>query len=180
MSAWALPYVAGRFAWSRLKGSNARAGLVPPPRCQPIDKLLDLGRLVEDRCGTELLATLAHGVGGVVREDDPLRRAFIAGDVLQHAQAAAGLQEDVHDGDVAGLGPGVEHVEGGLRFYAAAPLTLSTGRAIGVLCVQDTQPHQVDPDKLQQLQFMSDQVVATLEVRKLAPEFPRRAGEAPE
>ncbi|MDQ2736592.1 MAG: GAF domain-containing protein [Pseudomonadota bacterium] len=56
--------------------------------------------------------------------------------------------------------------EPGLRFYAAAPLTLSSGYAIGTLCVMDTQPHQVDPDKLKQLRFMADQVVATLEARK--------------
>lgn len=68
-------------------------------------------------------------------------------------------------------------VEGGLRFYAAAPLTLSTGRAIGVMCVQDTEPHQVDPEKLQQLKFMADQVVATLEARKLARKFPRQSEE---
>ena len=56
--------------------------------------------------------------------------------------------------------------EGGLRFYVAAPLTLSTGRSIGVICVQDTEPHQVDPHRLEQLKFMAAQVVATLEKRK--------------
>ncbi len=71
-------------------------------------------------------------------------------------------------------------VEGGLRFYAAAPLTLSTGRPIGVMCVQDTEPHQVDPQKLQQLKFMADQVVATLEARKAAREFPSPGGESTE
>ncbi len=68
----------------------------------------------------------------------------------------------------------------GLRFYAAAPLTLSTGRPIGVMCVQDTEPHQVDSQKLQQLKFMADQVVATLEARKAAREFPRRNEEPTE
>ena len=63
----------------------------------------------------------------------------------------------------------------GVRFYAAAPLTLNTGRPIGVMCVQDTEPHKVDPQKLQQLKFLADQVVATLEAeaRKAAREFPR-------
>ncbi len=59
--------------------------------------------------------------------------------------------------------------EPGLRFYAAAPLTLSSGVAIGALCVMDTQPRQVDPQKLEQLRFMADQVVATLEARKPRP-----------
>lgn len=56
--------------------------------------------------------------------------------------------------------------EGGLRFYAAAPLTLSSGHAIGAVCVMDTQPRQIDPEKLKQLRFMADQVVATLEARQ--------------
>ncbi len=73
---------------------------------------------------------------------------------------------------------GAPLVEGGLRFYAAAPLTLSTVRPVGVMCVQDTEPHQVDPGKLQQLQFMADQVVASLEARKLARELPKQ-GEEP-
>ena len=68
--------------------------------------------------------------------------------------------------------------ESGVRFYAAAPLTLSTGRPIGVMCVQDTEPHQVDPQKLQQLKFLAEQVVATLEARKVARESQSR-GEEP-
>lgn len=54
----------------------------------------------------------------------------------------------------------------GLRFYAASPLKLSSGVAIGALCVMDTRPHQVDFDKLEQLRFMAEQVVATLEARR--------------
>ncbi len=65
-------------------------------------------------------------------------------------------------------------MQSGVRFYAAAPLTLSTGRPIGVMLVQDTEPHKVDPEKLRQLKFIADQVVATLEARKLAREFPMR------
>jgi GAF domain-containing protein len=53
-----------------------------------------------------------------------------------------------------------------VRFYAAAPLRLSSGRAIGTLDVMDSRPRKVDPDKLEQLRFMADQVVATLETRK--------------
>lgn len=56
----------------------------------------------------------------------------------------------------------------GLRFYAASPLKLSTGRAIGALCVMDTQPHQVDPEKLERLRFLTEQMVATLEERRAA------------
>lgn len=56
--------------------------------------------------------------------------------------------------------------ESGVRFYAAAPLILSSGRPIGVMYVQDTEPHQLDPGNLEQLKFMAEQVVATLEARK--------------
>jgi GAF domain-containing protein len=52
-----------------------------------------------------------------------------------------------------------------IRFYAGAPLRLSSGRAIGTVDVMDTQPRKVELDKLEQLKFMADQVVATLEAR---------------
>ena len=53
-----------------------------------------------------------------------------------------------------------------VRFYAAAPLRLSSGRAIGTLDVMDVRPRKVDSDKLERLKFMADQVVATLETRR--------------
>ena len=56
-----------------------------------------------------------------------------------------------------------------VRFYAAAPLKLSSGHAIGALCVMDTRPHRaVEREKLEQLRFMAAQVVATLEARQAA------------
>ncbi len=48
------------------------------------------------------------------------------------------------------------------------------------MCVQDSVPHQVDPQKLKQLKFMADPVVAALEARKVAREFPRRGAESTE
>ena len=56
----------------------------------------------------------------------------------------------------------------GVRFYAAAPLKVSSGFAIGTLCVLDTQPRKVSQEKLELLRFMANQVVATLEARKAA------------
>jgi len=67
----------------------------------------------------------------------------------------------------------------GLRFYAAAPLTLSTGRPIGVMCVQDTEPHRVEPRKLERLKFMADHVVATLEARKNAAGLSKQTKSTP-
>ena len=55
---------------------------------------------------------MAHRVSGVICQHDPLWRALVAGDVVQHPQAAAGLQEDIDDGDVTGLGPAVEPLAG--------------------------------------------------------------------
>ncbi len=53
-----------------------------------------------------------------------------------------------------------------IRFYAAAPLTLSSGHAIGALCVMDTTPRKIAADKLEQLKFLAAQVVQTLEERQ--------------
>jgi len=60
------------------------------------------------------------------------------------------------------------------RFYAAAPLTLSSGDAIGALCVMDTAPRKIAVDKLEQLKFLADKVIQTLEQRrrdKAGPSF---------
>ena len=53
-----------------------------------------------------------------------------------------------------------------IRFYAAAPLKISSGYAIGTLCVLDTHPRKVDRQKLERLRFMASQIVASLEARK--------------
>ena len=53
-----------------------------------------------------------------------------------------------------------------IRFYAASPLKISSGYAIGTLCVLDTKPHTVEPHKLERLRFMANQIVAALEARK--------------
>ena len=54
-----------------------------------------------------------------------------------------------------------------IHFYAAAPLKISSGYAIGTLCVLDTQPCKIDPQKLERLRFMANQIVAALEARKV-------------
>ena len=51
----------------------------------------------------------------------------------------------------------------GLRFYAASPLKLASGQAIGALCVMDTKPRQIDAIKLEQLRILARNVVLTLE-----------------
>ena len=53
-----------------------------------------------------------------------------------------------------------------IRFYAAVPLTLSTGEAIGALCVMGDTPRKVPRGALEKLKFLGDQVIRTLEDRQ--------------
>ena len=52
-----------------------------------------------------------------------------------------------------------------IRFYAGAPLVTTAGEAIGTLCVIDTQPREIAPEALEQLEFMARQVVNMMEQR---------------
>jgi GAF domain-containing protein len=53
-----------------------------------------------------------------------------------------------------------------IRFCAAVPLTLSSGEAIGALCVMGDSPRKVPHDALERLKFLGDQVIRTLEERQ--------------
>lgn len=52
-----------------------------------------------------------------------------------------------------------------IRFYAGAPLRLSSGETIGTLCVIDRQPHVPDAQQLDMLRCLSTAVVGALEAR---------------
>ncbi len=52
-----------------------------------------------------------------------------------------------------------------IRFYAGAPLITPSGEAIGSLCVIDSKPRELDPEKLKELQFLANQVIAMMEKR---------------
>lgn len=56
--------------------------------------------------------------------------------------------------------------ETGIRFYAGAPLLSSAGHVLGAICAIDTVPRQADPDKLEMLQFLAQQVIELLEQRR--------------
>ena len=52
-----------------------------------------------------------------------------------------------------------------IRFYAGAPLVTPSGEAIGSLCVMDSKPRDLAPEKLQELQLLASQVVSMMEKR---------------
>lgn len=54
-----------------------------------------------------------------------------------------------------------------IRFYAGAPLLTRDGHTIGTICVIDTIPRELDAKQLEELQFMTQQVMAMLESRAL-------------
>ena len=55
--------------------------------------------------------------------------------------------------------------EGGIRFYAGAPLTTSEGYCLGAMCVLGTEPRQVSPAESQALRDLATMVMAQIELQ---------------
>ncbi len=56
-----------------------------------------------------------------------------------------------------------------IRFYAGAPLVTSTGQALGVVCVLDSEPRDITLAQMEQLQFLAQQVITLMESRSTSP-----------
>jgi GAF domain-containing protein len=52
-----------------------------------------------------------------------------------------------------------------IRFYAGVPL-MHHGQAIGTLCVFDVKPRTLEPKQLEELRFLAEQVMETLQARQ--------------
>lgn len=63
-----------------------------------------------------------------------------------------------------------------LRFYAGAPLTGTSGAALGSLCVMDTRPRVLDAARIEALEIIARQTCALIELRHRQLELQRQRG----
>lgn len=146
---------------------HAVIGLTSDPH---FERLVDLAASLFDApmvaislVGAERQWFLAsRGLGGL--RETPRSTAFCA-----HAIAGTGVMvvPDARSDERFRSNPlvlGQPHI----RFYAGAPLRSPDGHNLGTLCVLDTTPRPpLEPERLQQLQWLADLVMRELELRRL-------------
>ncbi len=60
-----------------------------------------------------------------------------------------------------------------IRFYAGFPLVTEGGLGLGTLCVMDKEPRRLEPEQKQGMQALARQVMALLELRRVASQLAR-------
>jgi tRNA A-37 threonylcarbamoyl transferase component Bud32 len=91
------------------------------------------------------------------REQSFCGHTVAAGQVLIVPDAIADVR--FHDNPLVTSDPNI-------RFYAAVPLQVGPGSALGTLCVMDRVPRQLTASQLASLQMLANQVVVELRLRK--------------
>ncbi|MCE2496580.1 MAG: GAF domain-containing protein [Flavobacteriales bacterium] len=71
----------------------------------------------------------------------------------------ARLDDRFHDNPLVTEGPGIVS-------YAGIPLKTNSGHALGMLCVIDRKPKELDENQLSALRVLADQVIHLLELRR--------------
>jgi signal transduction histidine kinase len=74
------------------------------------------------------------------------------------------ILEDTHDAPFLANNPLV-HAEGGIRFYAAAPLISPEGYNMGTICITDSVPRNIKPGEMEMLRTLSKIVIDKMENR---------------
>ncbi len=131
----------------------------------------DIARMAADLCGTPIaLVSMVDGDKqwfkarvGTAETETPREWAFCA-HAIRDPSGVFVVEDASLDPRFADnpLVTGDPHI----RFYAGAPLVTSSGHAIGTVCVIDTQARTIDPEKMESLRFLAQQVVTRLEEKR--------------